>query len=504
MALRVAQRWVQTASEDWLGDLSRLVRLVQGAKDYEQAMQIKDALDVFRDRLLARFKATAKSLQERYQGDEELGDMRDMLLSAGTEIFQLLELPIQEPALWGGEYAEDSDEEEEFAAFEDQVDDWVNDLQTAGVDALSVLEDGLAWEERFEEPTSEPVRREIEGFNTLLVGFDPKADAKAYGKIEVILRKYRRAVSRAFPRMLQWQLPFELRFDRAAGNWIGRLHRGRIQISVPKFLRASVPQAVHILAHEMGHWIYEKKLHTEAARAWAQLGEGISLYGKTSPEEAFPEAIGYLVAYGPRSLPERAMQWLRGVLPGVRLARVLVAKLICPQCGSKEIYLDSDGAECERCGHDFQPEEDTSKAPLTYVKDGIYLAPLKLDRFIHFTTLSRANQVMEAGKLLMKPPYQKFGPDEVYAVSTIFGTYLPGVQFTHTRSKNKGSDPIVAIVFRTPTVPKGAHVEEVYWDRDVVLRDAKIVPLSAGRSLIQKSPVKLSDREFVVYDLRRL
>ena len=102
------------------------------------------------------------------------------------------------------------------------------------------------------------------------------------------------------------------------------------------------------------------------------------------------------------------------------------------------------------------------------------------DRFVHFTTFDRAKQIIAAGKLMMRPPYEKFGGDLVYAVSAIWGDSVIGTQTTHIKGKN-----IVAIVFQTSTKPKYGFVEEVVWDRDVVLRNPKVVTKSKGLSLIK-------------------
>ncbi len=48
-----------------------------------------------------------------------------------------------------------------------------------------------------------------------------------------------------------------------------------------------------------------------------------------------------------------------------------------------------------------------------------YLMDLSRDRFVHFTTRDRAAEIMESGRLLMRPPYKKFGIDAVAAVSTV-------------------------------------------------------------------------------------
>ena len=46
----------------------------------------------------------------------------------------------------------------------------------------------------------------------------------------------------------------------------------------------------------------------------------ITGYAGKNTEEAFCEAVGRLVAYGPLVIPETVRGWLRAVLPGIRIA----------------------------------------------------------------------------------------------------------------------------------------------------------------------------------------
>lgn len=131
----------------------------------------------------------------------------------------------------------------------------------------------------------------------------------------------------------------------------------------------------------------------------------------------------------------------------------------------------------------------------------LYYMPLSKDLFVHFTLKSRADQILDSGKLLMRPPYPKFGADHVAAVSAVWGWYTPSVQTTHT--KVPPGDELVAIVFRTSTKPSPVnYVEEVVWNRDVALQNARIVSASQGASLIRKAPEKLPDeQDGVTYDM---
>jgi len=126
-----------------------------------------------------------------------------------------------------------------------------------------------------------------------------------------------------------------------------------------------------------------------------------------------------------------------------------------------------------------------------------YQADLGKDRFVHFTTADRATQILETGKLLMRPPYPKFGIDAVNAVSMVWGSFVPGVQTTHSK------DPLVAIVFQTSTVPKYGYPEEVVWDKDVTLRNPKVIRASKAISMLKRTPEQIEDGDMVVYGKSR-
>ena len=86
---------------------------------------------------------------------------------------------------------------------------------------------------------------------------------------------------------------------------------------------------------------------------------------------------------------------------------------------------------------------------------------------------------MDAGVLLMSPPYPKRGIDAVCAISTE-GCFLPGVQ-----CNGEAQDSLVAVVFRTPTEPTYVFPEEAVWHVDVPIHDARIIPLSQALALFE-------------------
>jgi len=126
----------------------------------------------------------------------------------------------------------------------------------------------------------------------------------------------------------------------------------------------------------------------------------------------------------------------------------------------------------------------------------IFYSNIKDDEFIHFTQPERASQILKDGKLLINPPYEKFGGSSINAISVVFGKSLPGVQTTHIESES-----IVAIIFKTNSIPKVGFVEEVSWDKDVNLINPKIISKEKAISILNNTPQTLEDDgSYVLYD----
>jgi len=128
---------------------------------------------------------------------------------------------------------------------------------------------------------------------------------------------------------------------------------------------------------------------------------------------------------------------------------------------------------------------------------------IKDDRFIHFTTEPRAEQIVESKKLLLDPPAHGMGAYGVFAVSLVYGKHYPSVTLTHVQNqaKQEGSN-VVAIEFTTNTVPKKyGHPDETGWgEQDVNLINPRIINVEEAISKISRSPVKLGEDDMVLYD----
>jgi hypothetical protein len=110
---------------------------------------------------------------------------------------------------------------------------------------------------------------------------------------------------------------------------------------------------------------------------------------------------------------------------------------------------------------------------------------LSEDTFLHFTYKSRAQEILESGMLKTKPIYKKMGIAGNQAVSVNYGRFVPTVQTTHLSHDGADEDdPIVAVWFKTRTMPRVGYVEEVIWDDDVILDSPKIIDIAYARKLL--------------------
>ena len=124
----------------------------------------------------------------------------------------------------------------------------------------------------------------------------------------------------------------------------------------------------------------------------------------------------------------------------------------------------------------------------------IYSMPLARETFIHFTVADRVETILASGKLLFNPPFKKSGVDSVFAISRTYGVLQPTVQTTHFKNV-----ALMAIQFKTHTLPKYGYVEEVLWDEDVTLLQPEVLEPGRAAALLRRPPVRLRDGDMVTY-----
>ena len=237
----------------------------------------------------------------------------------------------------------------------------------------------------------------IEGFRMQIVGYDEDEEfhAKGMGKVKAALRTYKTRAQKVYPWLIKYQLPLVLYFeggnnrDSAAATY----EKDHITMTMWGIHSGSPQEGARVLAHEMGHHLFQAVLSGKAKKAWtdfirsnytkldlrkvvAMLKPGedlnaldkriektqpilhlqlqtlmqtdsgrnlyslvgikdyldrgedpifhvpqipISGYAAKNPEEAFCEALGILVGYGPRAVLPPVLRMLRSLAGGVKL-----------------------------------------------------------------------------------------------------------------------------------------------------------------------------------------
>lgn len=243
----------------------------------------------------------------------------------------------------------------------------------------------------------------LEGFQVLVKNY---SDRSSYNedymeRFKAGLKRYRERAQKVLPLLLRTQLPLVLDFKGGLDEG-GRYHKTYIWVNASASEKNPGAMA-RILAHEMGHHIYQNYLSKSAVEFWqraisgnygdldlrkvlSKYGDEKSFYdnqvikqrdpilylqidglfsdggnaahvfaprsGKTifsmddlreyleeggkpvwrvhakpitgyahkNPEEAFCEALGMLVGYGPRAILPEVREWLRTILPNIKMA----------------------------------------------------------------------------------------------------------------------------------------------------------------------------------------
>lgn len=126
------------------------------------------------------------------------------------------------------------------------------------------------------------------------------------------------------------------------------------------------------------------------------------------------------------------------------------------------------------------------------------IATLADDAFVHFTYQDRAVEIVRSGKLMVNPPHEGMGITGVQAVSVNHGQFVVGTQLSHLKNENGFAD-VVAIVFRTDTMPKYGYTEEVIWNTDVNLTNVKVVSVDAAIKYLGTGDI-LPEDDILMYE----
>lgn len=433
LVLRVAARYqraaVTTIDIDFIEKLRRdflmLMKNVPRVKDYKQAAELRDAVNIFQRNFNELYFEHFINHDLKY--DHTLSDSDRIwfdknLRKIGWDFYIDLSMNLSRPDEY---YSEES----RFSIWERERDKWANRLKTKARALWKALEEFAAYYQRtvntsFQVKTPDAETTTIEGFKVVVIGYghDSYKGDQLEDYMERFregLRIYKRRAAQVLPLLLKVMLPIHLiAYLRQLDE--GGVYKGKyIEFILSAFSEHKNGNAVaHVIAHEMGHHLFKTYLSQEDVKFWSTairgdyepldlrkalevwpegvwaldlpellkdkdpvlalqidvasyghegsnkefqkredveklLAEGQTIYVPKTPitgyagknaEEAFCEAIGRIVGYGPRTVYPLIVHWLEMILPDIRTASVL-AERVAARYKEKKKVRSEDGGE---------------------------------------------------------------------------------------------------------------------------------------------------------------
>lgn len=302
------------------------------------------------------------------------------------------------------------DEDARFYQFQKELKKWEGRVRREARKAWKALEDTVSRYRYYshgqdpviDAPSEEQAR--IDGFQVLIKDYHGSSlQQESFERFKEGLKLYKQRAKQTLPLLLQLQLPLVLDF-RSGLDEGGSYHQGRYIKINPHAVQKNPGRMAQILAHEMGHHLYQKYL-TKAQNnfwhraitgnygdldlrtvlskygserslfdnerikredpllylqiqglyiensvfdrksifsmddlreyladggqaVWRVHGKPITGYAHKNPEEAFCEALGMLVGYGPRTVLPEVRSWLKTILPNLKIARRVAARYL--------------------------------------------------------------------------------------------------------------------------------------------------------------------------------
>lgn len=380
--------WLERLRKDFLTLMKNLPKV----KDYETAIELSEAFNIFKNRFSKLFFERFLNTDLKYQY-ESFGITEDdakyidkKLRTISWNFYVELDVPIIRADTYYSKEAR-------FRQFEEALPNWETRVRKKAQVFWKEMKEVIEWMTRHKPLTvNEPDEEQVvlEGFRVLVRGRNLESTwiTEAIETFKEGLRIYKRNAGTRLPVLLKHQLPLILECEAALEKAGTYNHNGTISFYASTLVTETPERAAHILAHEMGHHMWrlldggarefwttalegdygdldiEELLRKWPSDAWAfdmlkymsesdpilglqvetlhnspsysrldtkedferLLASGvrtikvpktpISGYAGKSPEEAFCEAIGLIVAYGPRAVHERIRNWLDIVMPG--------------------------------------------------------------------------------------------------------------------------------------------------------------------------------------------
>lgn len=281
-----------------------------------------------------------------------------------------------------------------FSKFKGAVGAWARKVKRIARKVWKLLREFVDWVKGREASLKGPFKmkgnesfvEQFEGFRVKVVNHDPDSEMEvnAIRQFKRILKVYKARANKVFPWLVRYSLPWHLDFKMDLDEG-GSYHKTYVRIN-PFYIsgKKDDKKTMQVLAHEMGHHIFQKVMSKDQVDYWlnqirgnwteldlrdivakssekfhsfqdlkkndpalyiqlrnlinnpiyAQLDiysrsdvvdylagggdpifkvhkEVITGYAAKNPEEAFCEALGVLMGFGPKRLPDSILRWLK-------------------------------------------------------------------------------------------------------------------------------------------------------------------------------------------------
>ncbi len=261
-------------------DFLTLMKSVERVETYEDALKLDEAVKTFSGHYKEvvyeqLYEHVYDAIQPGYYQEGTLEKSKELQRWLGKECWDLrinLGMPfesVDRAAKW------DRPTTKEWALqkFLQERPKWLAKVRRAAVKAWKALYayvDQVKYQGRGDPPkieVPEDIPHEMEGFKVRLVGWDEdKQYLTDFEMIRESLRRYRKRAAQVFPWMLHHMLPLVVNFSAGLDEG-GSYHTSYIELSGHS---AKTPERLtQIIAHEMGHHIFQSYLSTAQREYWS-------------------------------------------------------------------------------------------------------------------------------------------------------------------------------------------------------------------------------------------
>lgn len=276
--IKIDGPWVDKMRKDFL----TLMKNIPRVKSYQDGAILRDGIKTWTQNFKNLF--FDEYLNKALKYDESLSDgdrkyIKDKLSKTGWDLYIEMRLPLDYPDDYYSEAAR-------FQQYQQEVKRWATRVKRKAQVFWKEVRDIVEWYEkvrrRYNQNAPNQIQVEVpdvdqvvlEGFRTVIKGYDPETDVDALSRIKEALKAYRKQAAQVAPILLKRQLPMVIDFQLGIDKG-GEYMRDHILINghAGSGGGRSVREIVRILAHEMGHHVF-KSIGSKAENFWRTVVSG--------------------------------------------------------------------------------------------------------------------------------------------------------------------------------------------------------------------------------------